>query len=439
MGETANFFRPGLWAILLSAPFFSIQLTHAETTGQGILDPAKRIPFRFENPAVCAKFLVPNDAPAGALQRNGKPKVKLNASVGVPLGSTMTELRNQLQLILKDHGETPLLRSRLYVTGFEMRHEKQVIAETEKMLAELKLDHLGIKVIVLSIPTQEFKALSTQIFRVALEKIIYLLPNIRRDYVAPLPSEVAAGLATSVAIEAFNVPYLIHVLPPVDAALTLTAHAATLAAYTVFSQSMVNWLLRNATQNRILALVEGFLKQLALSAPFTVNYNVFGNYSHIVQFYKDNGWDATLRQFPDQLAVFASTQGLTVMLQTFFYNVAITHGTRKWASSQQGLENNDDARVLTKYLEILPLALDALFLGQASSNLNPLMSIGPLQINMGHLELLALTAVSSIVYFRPGVLDFTLPLYQKLKDRFKAVVGTLNRLVRTGAFSTPGG
>lgn len=371
-------------------------------------DPSKRVPIR-EKILECAAYIAP-----------AEPNV--NDSVGVKISTNRVEdFSEQMKLAIEDRGMENLKGSHLFVTGVAMGDEATTRAKFELVLLGLGFSPGDIKVRVLSIPMRQVRDLAGNAFGYVKDRIKYFFPSLTRDYQRPTTDEVVSGILASAVIESFNVVYLYQALPAMDAHLTVGLHTALLVLYSVYKKFMINWLLRPGG-NRI----ETFLKQISLSFPFVANYNVFGNFSKIVAFYQTNGWEATLGRFPAEMANFATTQGLTVFLQTFFYNMVITKGVRGWENRQQGVADSEDARSFSNWVTVPILALDAVFLAMAASNSDALVQLGPMDINAGHASLALLTTIGSALWVWPKMLDPVLDWYQSIKGFFARFKGFLS-------------
>ncbi len=371
-------------------------------------DPTKRVPIR-ERILECAAYISPAD-----------PKV--NDSVGVKLSSNRVEdFAEQMKLAIEDRGRDYLRGSHLFITGVAMGDEVATRARFELALSGLGFSPGEIRVRVLSIPKKQVRELSGNAFQYVKERIKYFFPSIARDYQSPTTDEVVSGFLASAVIEAFNVVYLYRSLPLMDAHLTVGLHTALLVVYSVYKKFITNWLLRPGGGR-----VEMFLKQVSLSFPFVANYNIFGNFSKIMDFYQTNGWEATLGRFPAEMANFTVTQGLTLFLQTLFYNMVITKGVRGWENRQEGVARSADARVFSNWVTVPILALDAVFLAMAAGNGEALMHLGPMDINAGHASLALLTTIGSALWVWPKMLDPVLDWYQSIKGFFSRFKGFLS-------------
>jgi hypothetical protein len=367
--------------------------------------PEKRIPIR-QHAANCSTFLAP-----------AEPTV--NDSVGIVLStSDIEDFEKNLDAVVAERGESAVLGGHFYVTGIAMGEERATRSLFEEALEKRKLLRNGTSVTVISIPKKDVAHLAKQTLQAVVDRVRYFFPSIARHYEAPLKGEVTAGLLSNVAIELPNIVYLYNHMPLIDANLAVTTHTAILFSYIVFSKFMLNWLLDPKTTR-----LEGFFKNALLSVPFVVNYSVFGNFSKIVGFYKDNGWDATLAQFPTELANFGTTQGLTIFLQVLFYQIVITQGLGKWQDRQTGRENSEKARTITKVVQTPILVGDAITLAMAGANAHPLLSFGAFDVNTGHVALAALTLVGSILYFKSSILDPTLKWHDSFANVWKKVAG----------------
>jgi hypothetical protein len=379
--------------VLLSF-LFSTTFGNVARAGDIDWNPENRPPIR-SLIQKCHTLLAPKEA-------------KANDSVGVIIsGNTPEEFAQGLDKVLAEKGPTAILGGKFFVTGIAMGKEKETRTAFEAALKERDLLRDGTTVTVLSFPKRNVKQLMLETAGAILDRIRYFFPSFARDYQAPLAAEVTSGIGSGVAVEIPNIVFLYSALPTLDANLVVGVHAAVLVAYSVYAKFMLNWLLRPGSNG-----VEQFLKNASISLPFIVNYSVFGRFSEIVKYYSEHGWAATASQFPAELANFSTTQGLTLFLQVMFYNIVITNGVGGWQNQQSGTEDSEQVRTLSNYIKVPILALDAIALAMAGGNGTPLWSMGPFDVNTGHLVLAGLTLLGSIFYFKPEVLNPTLRWYR---------------------------
>jgi hypothetical protein len=373
------------------------------------IDLSQTIPIR-ANITSCKAIL----SPGSKYMRDLKSEEL--GSVGIPLSDgTIDGLRGALGEIIAQGSGDIINGSELFITGISTAKESETKIQFEMLLHEHGYAPDSVKVRVLSIPPKVIKEFSLNAAVAALQRLAYFFPSIKRDYQTPLRSEFALGVATDAVVETPNGIFLWSTLPHLDAGLTLVTHATLLGALSIFNKTLVNWLLR-APQTKI----EGFIKQASFSSVFIANYNLFGNFSTIVRYYQEHGWQQTLARFPYELSHFAATQGLTAFLQTLFYNIVITNGIQKWANNQSDPLKNANARRLAFVLKFPLLMLDSMALASASSGHNAFFSMGPVDLTLGHVALATLTAVGSVISFKPELLDPTLDWYMKLKELWKS-------------------
>jgi hypothetical protein len=343
----------------------------------------------------------------------------VNDSVGVLLGgNTLPEFQAALDKLISERGEASVLGGKIFVTGVGMGEEAGIKTAFENELLKRNLLRDGTSVTVLSYPKRDVLAALKEASTAVLQRVRYFFPSIAAHYQAPLRGEVVSGALTTLAIEAPNVVFLYKTLPSMDAHLTVVTHSIVLALYVIYQKFMLNWLLAPG-RNR----VEQFLQNALLSFPFVANYSVFGNFSKILGHYRDHGWDQTLAQFPHELANFATTQGLTLFLQVVFYSVVITNGIGGWQNSVKGEEESRLARTVGNIIKSPILALDAVILALASANSHVFFSMGPFDVNSGHLALAGITASGALLYLKPGLLDPSLKAYTGTVFFFKRLLG----------------
>lgn len=343
----------------------------------------------------CQTFLVGND-------QNG------DDSVGIPFSSNNAmEFENQLKLSIAQYGKERFRNGTFYVLGVTMDQQSSVLADFSSVLERNGLREVNAQTKVLSVPTRLVRERAIGLARHVLQRLRYFFPSLTRDYQTPQTSEVVAGMMSSAVIEIPNVIFLYGTLPLLDANLTVITHAVVLGAYSVYAKAMLNWLLRSGSKSTTVNNVELFVKQMLLSVPFVLNYNVFGQFSEIASFYSAHGWEATLGAFPEQALSFASTQGLTLVLQTIFYSQVITSGFGAWVDRQQGVSNSAAARALRPILQTPVLMADSVVLAMTSNDsATKLLTVGPMEVNTGHVGL-AMMALTGILLFKkfPQILD----------------------------------
>jgi hypothetical protein len=286
------------------------------------------------------------------------------------------------------------------VTGIEMGEESSIQRQYEAILERHGIKPGSVTVKVLSAPRSLLAQKVTPVLRDAWNRLQYFFPSMKRDFQKPLPMEILTGVMSTVPLELPNAVFLMKNLPHPDASIVLGVHSATLFAYTVFSQTLLNWLLRPGT-NRM----ELFLKQCLMSFPFILNYRVFGHFSELMGVVQAKGYSELIRQSPSALADFVATDGFTILLQTVFYSSVITKGAGEWVNGQIVEINRDAARTMRPVVQAPILIVDALLLAYATTSQNVLFHLGPLDFNDGHALLIGLTGIGWAAY-RPAVLDF---------------------------------
>lgn len=360
---------------------------------------AKKQPIRLSYHHVCESFL--------CLPEKVGDKNVLNDSVGIPLGGVDAELfRTQMLKVINSRPEA-LNGAVVYVAGVDLQHEKQTKAEYENVLVDLGLTPEQVKIKILSIPKLEVEKGVQHTLKYVFQKMVYWFPSIKRDFQKPDRNEVISGLISTSIVETGNITYLMTSLPTPDAYLTVTVHLITKLSMTIFQKFTFNWMLRPGSSK-----FELFSKQLFFSLPFIINYNVFGNWTAISKYVSTHGMVAAVERFPTELASFGTTQGLTILLQTFFYAVVNTKVIGGWEMRQHGTQNSNNARVVRNIARIPSSFMNAIALAIAGGvGASTVASIGPLQLNNGHLYLLGMT-VGGVIFYKLS-LDPMLSLYNK--------------------------
>ncbi len=325
----------------------------------------------------------------------------MSDGMGIPLSTGgVNEFDAALGRLLETSEPSSLAGSHLYVTGIEMGEESAIQRQYEAILERHGIKPGSVTVKVLSAPRSLLARQVTPALRDAWSRLQYFFPSMKRDFQKPLPMEILTGVMSTVPLELPNAVFLMKNLPHPDASIVLGVHSATLFAYTVFSQTLLNWLLRPGT-NRM----ELFLKQCLMSFPFILNYRVFGHFSELMGVVQAKGYSELIRQSPSALADFVATDGFTILLQTVFYSSVITKGAGEWVNGQIVEINRNAARTMRPVVQAPILIVDALLLAYATTSQNVLFQIGPLDFNDGHALLIGLTGIGWAAY-RPAVLDF---------------------------------
>ena len=345
-------------------------------------------------------------------------KPGMSDGVGLPLSTGgLQDFETSLQAVIRTEGLDSLTGSHLYITGIEMGDERSIREKYESILRDHGVESGNVTVHVLSAPRSLLARQVTPVLKDAWNRLQYFFPSLKRDFQKPLTAEILTGIASTVPLEIPNAVYLLKSLPSPDAEIVLGVHSATLFAYTVFSQTLLNWLLRPGTTR-----MELFLKQCALSMPFILNYRVFGHFSEIMAKVNDQGYSYLLNQGPSAISNFIASDGFTTVLQTVFYSVVITKGAGEWVNGQIVERNQSAARSVRPIVQAPILIVDALLLAYATTSQNILFHVGPLAFNDGHALLIGLTGLGWAAY-RPAVLDWIgiRPYFavQRLMDRLK--------------------
>jgi hypothetical protein len=342
----------------------------------------------------------------------------MSDGVGLPLSTGgLHDFETSLQSLIQSEGLESLTGSHLYITGIEMGDERSIRETYEGVLLQHGIDRNKVTVHVLSAPRSLLARQVTPVLQDAWSRLQYFFPSLKRDFQKPLTAEIMTGIATTIPLEIPNAVYLLKSLPSPDAQIVLGVHSATLFAYTVFSQTLLNWLLRPGTTR-----MELFLKQCALSMPFILNYRVFGHFSEIMAKVNTQGYSYLVNQGPSAIAEFIASDGFTTVLQTVFYSVVITKGAGEWVNGQIVERNQSAARSMRPVVQAPILIADALLLAYATTSQNILFHVGPLAFNDGHAMLIGLTGMGWAAY-RPAILDWIgiRPYFaiQRLMERLK--------------------
>lgn len=320
----------------------------------------------------------------------------------------------------------------LFLRGVPMNQSSQVRKSFEDLvLSPLQSRELQLRVASvpdrLADPDAEISRL-----RDAWQRLRYFFPSRERDLQRPLADEVRSGMGATALLEIPNVIFLFSSQPAGLALTMTTTHSGILASYQIWAKSMVNWLLRSGFRTPALQNSELFTKQLLLSVPFVVNFNVLSNFNNIMSYAATHGWDAAAAAFPAEFGYFLTTQGLTIVLQTLFYQHVMTNGFGRWMNEQPTEARSERARALRPWVQAPIGALNAVVVTAAAVNWGgTVIGLPGLDINTGHLALAGMTAMMAAMFRHyPGALDAltglnTMPVSQPLPERSQGVCESL--------------
>lgn len=365
----------------------------------------ERVPIR-SNIKSCRSFLIPGNQ-------------HIDDSVGIPFSTNnIIHFRNELIEAIRIHGLERFRDAKFFVVGIPMKD----LRKTQKLYLELEqelgLERVRAQIIVFDVPSDLVLDESISLARRIFEKTLYFFPSLKKDYQRPQIGELISGFSTSAIQELPNMVLLFERMPLLDATLAVTSHTIILSSFLIYEKSLINWILRSGATSEKNKRIEMFLKNMLVSLPFVLSYNVFGNFSKILDFYSKHGFVKMAEAFPNEVLNFGATQGLTLFLQALFYSQVINSGYSAWVNRQVGEINSRDARTIRPWIEMPVLMLNTALLAWASSGqADILYSLGPLDLNTGHLALASLTAAGGyLFYISPGFLNPTLGWYNKIKD-----------------------
>ncbi len=383
-------------------------------------------------------------------------------SMGVRLAqkNDQASFRSSLEQAIAEKGLAIFDGADLYVSGINMKDEASVKTQYSETMASVGIDSSKTKLIVLSIPEAPAREVLRLGYQQMMNRMQKILPGVyqkifsaerlkefedsaiegmqtvtlmnavrsidikeegrhakerlrnffysrEKDYESPTKGELVSGLISTSGLEISNAVNLAYMLPWTDAALTLTIHTLTLAFYIGYQKTMGNWFMRTPTQ------VEMFAKQMVTSAPFIINYNIFGNFTELLTYLQTHSFSEASIAFPGLMTSLMSSQGVTTILQATFYWLFMGNGIRAWVNSVEGEADSQTARKLSNYIAGPVLFLDAVFLTMASADKPlPLLNIqnysyniGPLELSLGHALLAGLTLATYKVWTNPRTLD----------------------------------
>lgn len=339
--------------------------------------------------------------------------------------------RQQLVSLLSYRPVQSLNDTRLQIAGDFSNQNLQALEDEYQKIADEVLSPFKVKLFIkfISVPKYVVHQEAKKLLQSIRERISYFNFSYQRDYQQPIPSIVLKALMVELPIESFSIWFLYSKFPVLDATVTTINHLALLWAYTYFVKSISNWIIRVQTND-----VEKFLKSLLLGLPFVLNYSVFTHITPMFEYFNQHSLSATLLHYPGQL--FSWSQAVTLLIQSWFYNLVINQGIQKWASTQVGEEKNMAAQQISPFLQAPFKALDAYLLAMSASGasmslmninemiyktsqyigMNPLEThFAPIMINNGFMLLTGATLLIGYpLKYRPQILNATLPLAYRI-------------------------
>lgn len=353
-------------------------------------------------------FFVPQD-------QNGRTSNGIRFEV-----QNLHQVEEELRHRIEEVGYSSFKDTVFYLTGVAMRDEKKVQIQYEKILHRLKLDELGVRVVILSVPTVLVHEQVRRTWSSFFEQVRYFFPSIRRDFEAPTKFEsLFASSITSIS----NIPNIFFILPkkinPQNYLLTATAHMSLNISTSIFFRFLGNWGNRYQTSTSRSQFMERYAKQLLLTAVFVISYNIFGNYHEMLGYFESNrdinelGNDA----FWGSLK-FLQKHLVTMALNVLYYAQINTNGFARWAASKKGVVENRMAQTILPWIRIPTSALQTGLLALASTaNSSPFFDLGLLQVNEWHIPFAGAVGVGTFVFWKwPNFLDSVLEFAFRLRD-----------------------
>ncbi len=322
--------------------------------------------------------------------------------IGLPLSTGKIEDFKQAFIKrISEKGRESVVGSEVYVTGIAMGNEKAIRSQYESVIGELGFSKSEIKVKVLSAPRsllahEEVNNAVQEIFH----RMRYFIAPRGQQFQVPTWAEIRSGSLVTAAIEFPTIVYLVGALGHVNAEVAISIHTATLAAYTIWSQTLLNWLLLPGAGR-----MEKFLKQCMMSMPFIVNYRIFGHFTEIVARIQTQGFDQAIRAHGiEAMEKFIASDGMTTILQTIFYSTVIVDRAGGWVYGQTIEKNQLAARAVRPFLQWPILVMDAALMAYSAQTQNVLFHLGPLNFTDAHLGFIGITGIGMAAY-RPVILD----------------------------------
>ncbi len=340
------------------------------------------------------------------LDENSQPQNRINTAVSAYLSEhSPNNLRKSMKKMLKEHGPEYFEEGYLYITGVTMGEKNKTLAEIQEVLDEFNLSERQVVVMEVPMELSESPDLSERSKKLLQEtKFFFYSKNL--DYEAPIPSEIIAGVIGALAVEIPSAMFMLKTFEhTLDAAVTLSIHASVLLGITIYNKSIANWFLRKSFGNH-----GDMLKQAIPSTVFVLNFNIGHNFTALINYFENLQTSNQLSaDLPGVLTVFALTQGLTVIVQLFFYRKVMTDRIMGWVSKQK----DPLARSMEHGVKAIYAIPDAILLFIAGANLFPIWESGLFTLSWGHVGIAGLTAVGWGLT-RTSILDWKLRQYKKL-------------------------
>lgn len=320
-------------------------------------------------------------------------------SLGIPFSAnSVQDFTQRMHGLLQTQDRSSLQGSTLWILGVSMRDEARVHKDFNQALVNLGLQDQKIRLKIMSVPERVLRQKSESLARDVLEQTLYNFPSVRRDYQKPQLAEVINEHIVSAAIAIPTFVFLFSTMEPAAAYSTAFVHATLLSATSIFSKTILNWMLRKEYISERANEFQLFIKQIALSLPFALTFSIVPHAQELQTFLINTPWADIIQASAQQTGKFVITQGFGMVLQALFYSQVMVNGLAKWVANQKNEAASKAARSVRPWLALPILSIDAfLFAMASSSGGESVFHSQYLTINQGHLGLMALIVGGGVI------------------------------------------
>ena len=307
--------------------------------------------------------------------------------------------KSEAQRLWDHYGEEYFYDGRFVLTGIDMQDAVATKAKYLNYLEDLGLDASRIDLQVMSYPFAKITGLNRSSILAATNKVKYhLLPSKVRDFQKVyFKQKTFETLKSTAWIETIGL-----VMTGLNEGLTTPEKTALIGAniglfylYAKYKDSWLNWLFRPGS-NKVI----GFAKQVSLSIPFVVSYNLFGNVTDIAEFFSNSGLNQVFPALKDQIQMIIPFAAKTAILAGLWHRLVNTDILGGWYNSQKSLGSVAELKAFTTMeysMRAFGVPFSLMFLYSALPGTQTLIDLGiggAGTFNAGHITMLAYTAAT---------------------------------------------
>ena len=380
-----------VWVIFLLLLSFSV-------FSQDASDITRENPRQFINNPNCHSFYTPYE-PEALIPFNDGSGFKLNQA------HLDKNFKNEAKRLWDQYGEDYFYQGRFVLTGIDMQDAKAAKLKYLNYLSEIGLDASKVDLQVMSYPFAKVTGLNKSSLKAAINKMKYhVLPSKTHDFQKVyFKQKTLKTLESTAWIETLGLVMtgMSESLSTPEKASLIASNLALFYLYAKYKDSWLNWLFRPGS-NKVI----GFAKQVSLSIPFVISYNLFGNISDITQYLTSVGVTADLLP-----ALGAQVQAIlpfafkTAVLAGMWHRFVNTDIFGAWYNGQKSLGSIQELKAfktMEKTMRVFGVPFSVMFLFSALPATQTILDLGIGGLgtfNSGHIQMLVYTA-ATVATFR---------------------------------------